>query len=66
MSRLTATVSTEEQKMKFQRLKPWVLAAAVAFFVVGPCDLSAQETATALSSVQQSAAKKRVVLRDCQ
>ena len=32
-------------------------AAVVAFFVVGCCDLSAQEAATALSSVQQSAAK---------
>ena len=38
-------------------VKPWVLAAVVAFLVVGPCDLSAQEAATALSSVQQSAAK---------
>ena len=43
--------------MKFESLKPWVLAAVVAFLVVGPCDLSAQEAATALSSIQQSAAK---------
>jgi hypothetical protein len=43
--------------MKFQSLKRWVLAAVVAFFVVGLCDLSAQEAATALSGVQQSAAK---------
>ena len=52
-----AMVSREEQKMKFQSLKRWVLAAVVAFFVVSPCDLSAQASATALSSVQQSAAK---------
>ena len=50
-------VSREEQKMKFESLKPWVLAAVIAFLVVGPCDLSAQEAATALSSSQQSAAK---------
>jgi hypothetical protein len=43
--------------MKFQSLKRWVLAAVVAFLVIGLCDLSAQEAATALSSVQQSAAK---------
>ena len=43
--------------MKFKSLKPRVLAAVFAFLVVGLCDLSAQETATALSSVQQSAAK---------
>jgi hypothetical protein len=43
--------------MKFQSLKWWILAALVVFFVVGPCDLSAQQAATALSSVQQSAAK---------
>lgn len=43
--------------MEFQSLKPWILAAVVAFFIVGPCELSAQEAATALSSVQQSAAK---------
>jgi hypothetical protein len=43
--------------MKFESLKPWVLAAVFAFLVVGLCDLSAQEAATALSSVQQSAAK---------
>jgi hypothetical protein len=43
--------------MKFESLKPWVLAAVVAFLVLGPRDLSAQEAATALSSVQQSAAK---------
>lgn len=43
--------------MKFESLKPWILAAAVVFLVVGPCDLSAQEAATALSSSQQSAAK---------
>jgi hypothetical protein len=54
---VVAKVSREEQKMRFESLKPWVLAAVVAFLVVGPCDLSAQEAATALSSVQQSAAK---------
>jgi hypothetical protein len=43
--------------MKFLSLKRWVLAAVVAFFVVGLCNLSAQEAATALSGVQQSAAK---------
>jgi hypothetical protein len=50
-------VSSEERKMKVQSLKRWVLAAVVFCFVVGLCDLSAQEAATALSSVQQSAAK---------
>jgi hypothetical protein len=50
-------VSREEQKMKFESLNPWGLAAVIAFLVVGPCDLSAQEAATALSSIQQSAAK---------
>jgi hypothetical protein len=50
-------VSMEEQKMKFQSLQWWILAAVVTFFFVGLCDLSAQEAATALSSVQQSAAK---------
>jgi hypothetical protein len=43
--------------MRFQSLKWWILAAVVVFFVVGPCDLSAQQAATALSSVEQSAAK---------
>jgi hypothetical protein len=57
MGPLTAMVSREEQKLKFQSLKRWVLAAVAVFFVVGLCDLSAQEAATALSSVQQSAAK---------
>jgi hypothetical protein len=47
----------EGQKMKFQSLRRWVLATVIAFFFVGLCDLSAQEAATALSSVQQSAAK---------
>jgi hypothetical protein len=51
------TVSREEHKMNFESLKRWVPAAVVAFLVVGPCDLSAQEATTALSSVQQSAAK---------
>ena len=54
---MVAMVSREEQKMKFESLKPWVLAAVVAFLVVVPCDLSAQEPATALSSIQQSAGK---------
>jgi hypothetical protein len=44
-------------KMKFQSLKRWVAVVVVAFFVVGPLYLSAQESATALSGVQQSAAK---------
>ena len=58
-----AMVSSEEQ-MKFPIVETvWVLAAVVAFFVVGACDLSAQEAATALSSVQQSAAKARCVPR---
>ena len=43
--------------MKFESLRPWILATVIAFLVVGPCDLSAQEAATALSSSQQSAAK---------
>jgi hypothetical protein len=53
---VVAMASREERKMKFQLLKPWILAAVVAF-LVGPCDLSAQEAAPALSSIQQSAAK---------
>jgi hypothetical protein len=52
-----AMASKEVQKMEFQSLKRWILAALVASFIVGPCELSAQEAATALSSVQQSAAK---------
>jgi hypothetical protein len=43
--------------MKFQLSKWSVLPAVVALFVIGPCELSAQEGATTLSSVQQSAAK---------
>ena len=50
-------VAREEQKMGFQSLKLWVPAAVIAFLVVGSGDLSAQESAKALSSVQQSAAK---------
>ena len=45
------------QKMESRALKRWVFAAAVASMLVGPCGLSAQEAATALSSTQQSAAK---------
>jgi len=50
-------VASEEQKMGFQSLKLWVPAVVLVFLVVGSCDLSAQESAKALSSVQQSAAK---------
>jgi hypothetical protein len=49
-------VSGEGQKMKFQSLKRWALAAVVTFLVVGPCGLLAQEAPMSLSSDQQSTA----------
>src|ERR1700736_5916899 len=46
----------EEQRMKFQSLKWWALAAVISFLVVGPCGLLAREAPMSLSSVQQSPA----------
>jgi hypothetical protein len=46
-----------ERKMKFPSVKRWILTAVAAFLLVGPQGLLAQEAATALSSVQESAAK---------
>ena len=42
--------------MKFQSLKRWALAVGVAFLLVGPWDLLAQEAAVPLSSAQQAVA----------
>ena len=43
--------------MRSQSLKPFALAAVVAFLVVRPVDLLAQDAATSLSSDQQALAK---------
>jgi hypothetical protein len=43
--------------MKFLLVKCWTLTAVAVFLLVGSQALLAQEAATALSSVQQSAAK---------
>jgi hypothetical protein len=59
---IIAAVNKPPRKVDSALLK----AVARARLVVGPCDLSAQEAATALSSSQQSAAKSALCSAICQ